>query len=58
MPAVLVEVGFLTNSAEERRLDGEPERERLAGGIADAVATFKLRQDARLGLAGTGGGSR
>jgi N-acetylmuramoyl-L-alanine amidase len=58
MPAVLVEVGFLTNSAEEKRLDGEPERERLAGGIADAVAVFKRRQDARLGLADAAGDAR
>jgi N-acetylmuramoyl-L-alanine amidase len=54
MPAVLVEIGFLTNSAEEGRLGGDPERERLAGGIADAVASFKRRQDARLGFAEAG----
>jgi N-acetylmuramoyl-L-alanine amidase len=58
MPAVLVEVGFLTNSAEEGRLGGDPERERLAAGIADAVAAFKRRQDARLGLADTKGTPR
>ena len=58
MPAVLVEIGFLTNSAEEKRLGGDPERERLAGGIAEAVAVFKRRQDARLGVADATGGSR
>jgi len=54
MPAVLVEIGFLTNALEESRLAREPERERLAGGIADAVAAFKRRQDARLGVADAG----
>jgi N-acetylmuramoyl-L-alanine amidase len=54
MPAVLVEIGFLTNALEESRLVGEPERERLAGGIADAVAAFRRRQDARLGVADAG----
>ena len=58
MPAVLVEVGFLTNSLEEKRLDRESERERLAGGIAAAVAAFKHRQDSRLGLADAAGGPR
>jgi N-acetylmuramoyl-L-alanine amidase len=58
MPAVLVEVGFLTNSAEEGRLVGERERERIAGGLADAVAAFRRRQDARLGLADAAGGPR
>ncbi len=58
MPAVLVEVGFLTNAAEERRLAASAERERLAGGIADAVAAFRKRQDARLGLADAAGGAR
>jgi N-acetylmuramoyl-L-alanine amidase len=53
MPAVLVEVGFLTNASEERRLVAGAERERLAAGLADAVAAFRARSDARLGLAGT-----
>jgi N-acetylmuramoyl-L-alanine amidase len=58
MPAVLVEVGFLTNAAEERRLAAAAERDRLVGGIADAVAAFRERQDARLGLAEAAGGAQ
>jgi N-acetylmuramoyl-L-alanine amidase len=58
MPAVLVEVGFLTNAVEELRLSASSERERLVGGIADAVATFRQRQDARLGLADAKGDTR
>jgi len=57
MPAVLVEVGFITNAAEERRLSAEAERDRLAAGIADAVAAFRSRQDARLGLVDASGGA-
>jgi N-acetylmuramoyl-L-alanine amidase len=57
-PAVLVEVGFLTNASEEGRLASAAERERLVSGLADAVATFRTRQDARLGVADAGGGRR
>jgi N-acetylmuramoyl-L-alanine amidase len=57
-PAVLVEVGFLTNAREEGRLTSEAERERLVRGLAEAVATFRARQDARLGVADAGGGKR
>ena len=57
-PAVLVEVGFITNAREEGRLTSPAERERLVKGLADAVATFRARQDARLGLADAAGGER
>jgi N-acetylmuramoyl-L-alanine amidase len=57
MPAVLVELGFLTNSGEERALNSNRERDRLAQGLAEAVAEFRVRQNKRLGVApGTGGG--
>jgi len=55
-PAVLVEVGFITNAREEGRLSSAAERERLVKGLAEAVASFRVRQDARLGLADAGGG--
>jgi N-acetylmuramoyl-L-alanine amidase len=55
-PAVLVEVGFLTNAREEARLSSEAERERVVGGLAEAVAAFRARQDARLGVADAEGG--
>jgi len=57
-PAVLVEVGFITNAREEGRLNSEKERGRLVAGLAEAVATFRARQDARLGVAEAGGGER
>jgi N-acetylmuramoyl-L-alanine amidase len=57
-PAVLVEVGFITNAREEGRLASAAERERLVSGLADAVATFRKRQDARLGVADAAGGRR
>jgi len=57
-PAVLVEVGFITNAREEGRLTSAAERERLVTGLAEAVAAFRVRQDARLGLADASGGER
>jgi N-acetylmuramoyl-L-alanine amidase len=50
MPAVLVEVGFLTNPSEERALGQEAERARLVRGLADAVEVYRARYDARHGL--------
>jgi N-acetylmuramoyl-L-alanine amidase len=55
-PAVLVEVGFITNANEERRLANGTERDRIAAGLAEAVAVFRSRQDARLGVAESRGG--
>ena len=37
VPAVLVETGFLTNAADERRLNQPREREAMAEAIARAV---------------------
>ena len=55
MPAVLVEIGFLSHPADEEALGDEDERERLAKGIAEAVAAYRARYDARRGVArGTG----
>lgn len=51
MPAVLVEIGFLTHADEERALASDEERDRLAAGIADAVGHYRARYDARRGLA-------
>jgi len=41
MPAVLVEIGFITNSDEEDRLKDSSYREKIAQAIVDSVATFK-----------------
>jgi N-acetylmuramoyl-L-alanine amidase len=52
MPAVLVEIGFLTHPADEKALADEDERARLARGLAEAVVAYRARYDARRGLAG------
>jgi N-acetylmuramoyl-L-alanine amidase len=53
MPAALLEIGFLTNPAEERKLRSSRERDRIAGAVAEAVAEFGERYDARRGAART-----
>lgn len=40
MPAVLIELGFLSNAAEDRNLSEAAYRERLAHGIADGVEAW------------------
>ncbi len=54
MPAALVEIGFLTNPADESDLRSSAERDRLADGLAGAVVEFAERYDARRGAAGGG----
>jgi len=54
MPAALVEIGFLSNPAEERALRGDRHRDGLAAGLARAVAEFGRRYDARRGFADAG----
>ena len=50
MPAVLVEVGFITNPQDERALRRSAERERIASSLARAILAFREQQDARAGL--------
>jgi N-acetylmuramoyl-L-alanine amidase len=40
MPAALVEIGFLSNSADARRLTSTAGQEELAGVLAEAVLAF------------------
>lgn len=40
MPAILVEVGFITNPAEEKRLSSKKSRLKTAASIADGVVDF------------------
>lgn len=47
MPAVLVETGFISNRAEEKRLASERYQDEVASGIARAVETF-TRAEARV----------
>jgi N-acetylmuramoyl-L-alanine amidase len=55
MPASLVEIGFLTNPDEEKRLRGGGKREAIAEALADAVAAFGERYDTRRGVRLAGG---
>jgi len=41
MPAVLVEVGFLTNAGEEERLKSDAHQEAIARALLDAVTRFR-----------------
>ncbi|MGH9867080.1 MAG: N-acetylmuramoyl-L-alanine amidase family protein [Candidatus Polarisedimenticolia bacterium] len=49
MPAVLVEVGFLTHPDEERKLASGEHRDQIAAALAAAVDRFRQEQLARLG---------
>lgn len=51
MPASLVEIGFLTNPADEAGLRKERRRDAIADALADAVGAFGDRYDARRGVA-------
>lgn len=50
MPSVLVEAAFITNPDEERRLQGDAYRRRVAEALLAGVAKFKARYDKRLGM--------
>jgi N-acetylmuramoyl-L-alanine amidase len=51
MPSSLVEIGFITNPDEAKRLRSSRERDRIAAALADAVLEFGRRFDARRGVA-------
>ena len=51
MPAALVELGFMTNPAEARRLGDPKTQARIAEALADAVAAFRFELDLRRGVA-------
>ncbi len=51
MPAVLVEIGFVTNPSEAQELATERQRDRIAHALARATLEFQQRYDARRGLA-------
>ncbi len=50
LPAALVEIGFITNPAEERDLASAKFRERVADALSRAVLEFADRYDARRGV--------
>lgn len=49
-PSILVEVGFVTNAADARRLESAQYRQRLAEGIALGVENFLSRESGRAPL--------
>ncbi len=51
MPAVLVELGFMTNAGESRRLSDPAEQTRIAEALTEAVAVFRRELDLRRGIA-------
>jgi N-acetylmuramoyl-L-alanine amidase len=51
MPAVLVELGFMTNGVESRRLADPGEQGRIADALAEAVVNFRRELDLRRGIA-------
>ena len=58
MPAVLVEVGFLTNEEDAHKLASEEYREQIAAALADAVDRFREQVLAQAGAAPDRAGSR
>jgi N-acetylmuramoyl-L-alanine amidase len=48
MPAILIEIGFLTNRKEERKLATPEHREAIARAIYSGLAEYKRRYDQRL----------
>jgi N-acetylmuramoyl-L-alanine amidase len=48
MPAILIEIGFLTNPKEERKLASPEHREAIARAIYASLAEYKRRYDQRV----------
>jgi N-acetylmuramoyl-L-alanine amidase len=48
MPAVLIEIGFLTNPREEKKLATSEHREAIARAIYASLAEYKRRYDQRV----------
>ena len=48
MPAVLIEIGFVTNPKEERRLRDGRYRDEIARAIFAGIAEYKKRYDQRM----------
>jgi N-acetylmuramoyl-L-alanine amidase len=53
MPAVLVEMGFITNGQDEERLKDEGYRDRIARALAAGVGAYKRRYDQKSGVLAT-----
>jgi len=51
MPAMLVEIGFITNAREEKQLRSGAGRKAIVSALSDAVLEYGRRYDARRGVA-------
>jgi N-acetylmuramoyl-L-alanine amidase len=51
MPAVLVEIGFISNPLEEQRLRDDGYRDRIARALAAGIAAYKRGYEQRAGVA-------
>ena len=51
MPAVLIEVGFITNPREAKAITDDATQDKIVSAISHAVADYRDRYGARLGLA-------
>lgn len=52
MPAILVEGAFITNPREERKLQRESHRQRVAEAMYEGIAKYKARYERRVGMGG------
>lgn len=50
MPAVLVEVAFISNPSEERKLSDESYRQRIAEALYRGILKFKARYEKKVGM--------
>lgn len=58
MPAVLIELGFMTNPSEGKRLADPNVQSRMAEAIADAVGAFRFELDLKNGIMERAGPSK
>lgn len=54
MPAVLIEVAFISNPFEERKLRDETYRRQVAEALYEGIAKFKARYERRMGMRSSG----
>jgi len=54
MPAVLVEIAFISNPLEERKLMNGVYRQRIAEALFQGIARFKARYEKRMGMTSDG----
>ncbi len=51
MPSALVEVAFITNQQDERKLQEEVYKQKVAEALLEGIAKFRVRYEKRLGVA-------